>query len=430
MSEPGVERAAGEPEAERPPEVAAPTGGGKDEGARPDARAGAGAWWRRAGRRGRSADATPVVVTGVARVDTRTKRLVTRLTAGDIAVIDHADLDRVAAETLVDARPAAIVNVATSITGRYPNLGPLLICQSGIPLVDGVGAGVLDLVHDGDPVAVEGDALIAGGVVVATGTVQSVESLGAAIDEARKNMGAELERFASNTVEYVRDEISLLTGELALPPVDVDFAGRQALIVVRGIDYKEDLSLLRRSGYLRDLRPVLIGVDGGADALLEIGAVPDMIIGDFDSVSEETLRCGAQLIVHGYVDGRAPGAERLDRLGLSYTVFSAPGTSEDVAMLLAYEKGAELLVAVGTHSSMVEFLDKGRKGMASTFLVRMKVGSALVDAKGVSRLYRQSVRTGDLLALILAAVFTLAVTFALSEPMRLLVRAFWLTLTG
>jgi uncharacterized membrane-anchored protein len=436
VTEPGVERMAGDPGAEaerpveRPVEAAAPAGGGKDEGVGPDARVGPGAWWRRAGRRGHSAAAAPAVVTGVARVDTRTKRLVTRLAAGDIAVIDHADLDRVAAETLVDARPAAIINVATSITGRYPNLGPLLICQSGIPLVDGVGAGVLDLVHDGDPVAVEGDSIVAGGAVVATGTVQSVESLGLAIDEARKNMGAELERFASNTVEYVRDEISLLTGELAIPHVDVDFAGRQALIVVRGIDYKEDLSLLRRSGYLRDLRPVLIGVDGGADALLEIGAVPDMIIGDFDSVSEQTLRCGAQLIVHGYVDGRAPGAERLDRLGLSYTVFSAPGTSEDVAMLLAYEKGAELLVAVGTHSSMVEFLDKGRKGMASTFLVRMKVGSVLVDAKGVSRLYRQSVRTGDLLALILAAVFTLAVTFALSEPMRLLVRAFWLTLTG
>lgn len=418
MTGPGVERAGGEPGA---PAVA---GAGKDGGD------GSGAWWRRVPRRGRSSDATPGIVTGVARVDIRTKRLVTRLAPGDIAVIDHADLDRVAAEALVDARPAAIVNVAPSITGRYPNLGPLLICQSGIPLLDGVGAGVLDQVHDGDPVAVEGDSIIAGGAVVATGTVQSVGSLGVAIDEARKNMGPELERFASNTVEYVRDEITLLAGDLALPPVDVDFSGRQALIVVRGIDYKEDLSLLRRSGYLRDLRPVLIGVDGGADALLELGSVPDLIIGDFDSVSEETLRCGAQLIVHGYVDGRAPGAERLDRLGLPYTVFCAPGTSEDIAMLLAYEKGAELLVAVGTHSSMVEFLDKGRKGMASTFLVRMKVGSVLVDAKGVSRLYRQSVRTGDLLALILAAVFTLAVTFALSEPMRLLVRAFWLTLTG
>jgi uncharacterized membrane-anchored protein len=197
---------------------------------------------------------------------------------------------------------------------------------------------------------------------------------------------------------------------------------------VRGIDYKEDLSLLQQSGYLRGERPVVIGVDGGADALLEVGAVPDMIIGDFDSVSENALRCGAQLIVHGYTDGRAPGSKRLDDLGLPYSLFSAPGTSEDVAMLLAYEKGAELMVAVGTHNSMVEFLDKGRSGMASTILVRMKVGDALVDAKGVSRLYRTSVRTSDLVWMILAAIFTLAVALMLSEPVRLVLRAFWRSL--
>jgi uncharacterized membrane-anchored protein len=404
------------------------TGVGKDggDGAERDSRA----WWRRVARRAAPREGPPEVVTGVARVDTRTKRLVMRLAPGEVAVIDHADLDRVAAETLVDARPSAIVNVAPSITGRYPNLGPLLICQSGIPLVDDVGPGILDDLHEGDPVAVDGGDIIVGGAVVASGTRQTVDLLTAAIDEARDNMGPELERFAANTVEFVHQEIAILTADINAPEVDIDFRGRHALIVVRGIDYKEDLSLLRRSGYLRDIRPVVIGVDGGADALLELGATPDLIIGDFDSVSEETLRCGAQLIVHGYADGRAPGAERLDRLGLPYTVFSAPGTSEDVAMLLAYEGGAELLVAVGTHSSMVEFLDKGRKGMASTFLVRMKVGSVLVDAKGVSRLYRQSVRTGDLLALIVAAIFTLAVTFALSEPMRLLVRSFWSTLTG
>jgi uncharacterized membrane-anchored protein len=205
-------------------------------------------------------------------------------------------------------------------------------------------------------------------------------------------------------------------------------ASRHVLIVVRGIDYKEDLSLLQQSGYLRGERPVVIGVDGGADALLEIGAVPDIIIGDFDSVSERALRCGAQLIVHGYTDGRAPGGKRLDDMGLPYTTFSAPGTSEDIAMLLAYEKGAELMVAVGTHNSMVEFLDKGRAGMASTFLVRMKVGDALVDAKGVSRLYRSSVRTMDLVWMILAAAFTLAVALMLSEPVRLVLRAFWRSL--
>jgi uncharacterized membrane-anchored protein len=367
-------------------------------------------------------------VIGVARVDRRTKRLVKRLQPGDIAVINHEDLDRVAAETLVDAAPAAVVNAAASISGRYPNLGPLLLCQAGIPLVDDVGPEVMESIHEGAPITIDGGRVLVGSDVVATGVRQTTATVDAAVDVARANMGPELERFAENTVEYVREEIDLLTGTLDLPAVRCNIAGRHVLIVVRGIDYKEDLSLLQQSGYLRGERPVVIGVDGGADAVLEIGAVPDIIIGDFDSVSERALRCGAQLIVHGYTDGRAPGGKRLDDMGLPYTTFSAPGTSEDIAMLLAYEKGAELMVAVGTHNSMVEFLDKGRGGMASTFLVRLKVGDALVDAKGVSRLYRSSVRTMDLVWMILAAAFTLAVALMLSEPVRLVLRAFWRSL--
>jgi uncharacterized membrane-anchored protein len=397
-----------------------PDGGPLDD-ARPTRRAGRGPRRRRQG-------GVTGPVTGVARIDRRTKRLAQRLQPGDIAIIHHEDLDRVAAETLIDAGPVAVVNAAASISGRYPNLGPLLLCQAGIPLLDDVGPGVMDSLHEGSPVTVDGDRLLVGTELVATGTRQTLDTVDAAIDIARANMGPELERFAVNTVEYVHQEIELLTGDLDAPDLRVDMAGRQVLIVVRGIDYREDLSLLTQSGYLRDVRPVTIGVDGGADALLELGTVPDIIIGDFDSVSEAALRCGAQLIVHGYTDGRAPGAKRLADLGLDHTVFSAPGTSEDVAMLLAYQEGAELLVAVGTHNSMVEFLDKGRAGMASTFLVRMKVGGKLVDAKGVSRLYRSSVRTSDLVWMILAAVFTLAVALMLSEPVRLVLRAFWRSL--
>ena len=399
---------------------ASPTGGGPTGGV--DRRNG-----RRVGRPRRRNQANGPV-TGIARIDRRTKRLVKRLQPGDIAVINHEDLDRVAAETLVDAAPVAVVNAAASISGRYPNLGPLLLCQAGIPLVDDVGPEVMESIHEGAPITIDGDRVLVGADVVATGVRQTTATVDAAIDVARANMGPELERFAENTVEYVREEIDLLTGTLDLPAVRCKITSRHVLIVVRGIDYKEDLSLLQQSGYLRGERPVLIGVDGGADALLEIGAVPDIIIGDFDSVSERALRCGAQLIVHGYTDGRAPGAKRLDDMGLPYTTFSAPGTSEDIAMLLAYEKGAELMVAVGTHNSMVEFLDKGRAGMASTFLVRMKVGDALVDAKGVSRLYRSSVRTMDLVWMILAAAFTLAVALMLSEPVRLVLRAFWRSL--
>jgi uncharacterized membrane-anchored protein len=384
------------------------------------------------GPRGNGAPRPDEPITGVARVDRKTKRLVRRLQPGDIAVINHADLDRVAAETLVDANPVAVVNAAPSTTGRYPNLGPLLLCQAGIRLLDDVGADVMETVREGAEVALDGERLLDDGKVVAKGILQDMDSVQAAVDDARRNIGPELERFARNTVTYMRQELDLLTGALEMPETRTGrrLAGRHVLIVVRGIDYKEDLRLLRQSGYLNDVRPVLIGVDGGADALLEIGETPDLIIGDFDSVSEATLRCGAELVVHGYVDGRAPGAERLDELGLPYTVFSAPGTSEDIAMLLAHEHGAELIVAVGTHNSMVEFLDKGRAGMASTFLVRMRIGSTLVDAKGVSRLYQQTVRTRDLVLMVVAAVFTLAVVFALSEPARLVVRSFWVTLTA
>jgi uncharacterized membrane-anchored protein len=371
-------------------------------------------------------------IKGVARVDRKTKRLVKRLQPGEIAVIHHADIDRVAAETLVDAGPAAVINAAPSTTGRYPNLGPLLLCQAGIALVDDVGGEIMESVKEGSIVAIDGERILIDGDVVGTGVLQDMDRVDAAIDAARKNIGPELERFAKNTAVYMRQEIDLLTGTVDVPDTRTKFTDRQVLIVVRGIDYKEDLALLRQSGYLREVRPVLVGVDGGADALLEIGETPDVIIGDFDSVNEATLRCGAELIVHGYTSGRvsAPGAERLEKLGLPYTVFSAPGTSEDIAMLLAHEHGAELIVAVGTHNSMVEFLDKGRAGMASTFLVRMKVGSILVDAKGVSRLYKQSVKRGDLLLLVGAALFTLAIVVVLSQPIRLVLRAFWLTLTA
>ena len=369
-------------------------------------------------------------LTGVARVDRRTKALIGRLQPGEIAVIDHEDLDGVAAETLVGARPAAVVNASSSMTGRYPNIGPLALTEAGIPLIDAAGAEVM-AIEEGTRITIRDGTILLGDDEIATGERQTHEGLQARILAAKSTMGAELERFAENTLRYIQAEGHLLVDEPDVPEVPgVDFRGRHVLIVVRGVGYKDDLNLLRRSGYIADQKPVLIAVDGGADALLEVGRKPDVIIGDMDSVSEEALRCGARLIVHGYRDGRAPGGERLDDLGLDYEVYGSEGTSEDIAMLLSYEKGCELIVAVGTHNSMVEFLDKGRAGMASTFLVRMKVGMMLVDAKGVSRLYRSTVRTRDLFLLVLAAVFTMVVIVLVSEPIRLVIRTYWVSFTS
>ncbi|MBW8826575.1 MAG: hypothetical protein JF603_09535 [Acidobacteria bacterium] len=364
------------------------------------------------------------VVAGTARVGRRTKDLIRRIRPGDVAVIDHLDLDRVAAEGLVLASPAAVVNAAPSISGRYPNVGPLLIAAAGIPLIDSVGPDVMDAVRDGARLTIDGE-MVRAGAWSATGTRQSLVSLEEAVAAARASMGEELERFAENTLEYLRRERHLATDQPDLPEVGVDMRGRQVLVAVRGPDYREDLNALRQTGYMRELRPVTIAVDGAADALMAIGRKPDIIIGDFDSVSEAALRCGAVLVVHAYPGGKAPGADRLLELGLDHIVFEAPGTSEDIAMLLAYEKGAELIVAVGSHSSMTEFLDKGRAGMASTFLVRMKVGGILVDAKGVSRLYQQRVRKGDIALLVGAALFALIVVTAVSQPARLFIDNLW-----
>jgi len=361
--------------------------------------------------RGRTSEAAPGV-TGTVRVDRRTKNLTKRLRPGDIAVIDHVDIDRVSADSLVAAKVAAVVNASASTSGRYPNLGPGILNAAGIPLVDGVGKEVLDRLREGVPGRVEGNRLLVGDQVVAEGVEQTGETIAEAMAEARAGLSVQLEAFAANTMEYMKRERALLLDGVGVPDVSTQIEGRHALVVVRGYDYKEDLQALRP--YIRDYRPVLIGVDGGADALVEAGYQPDMIIGDMDSVSDDVLRCGAEVVVHAYADGRAPGLQRVLDLGVEAITFPASATSEDIAMLLADEKGASLIVAVGTHATLIEFLDKGRGGMASTFLTRLRLGGKLVDAKGVSRLYRSRISTLALVLLVLAALASIASALAVS----------------
>ena len=349
-------------------------------------------------------------ITGIARLDRRTKNLTKRLRPGDIALIDHVDLDRVSAEALADRQVAAVVNVAESISGRYPNLGPEILAEAEIPLIDGVGEDILKLVSEGDVIRIDEGVVYRGATSVAAGQIQDRESIATAMEASRAGLSAQLEAFTANTMEYLRRERDLLLDGVGVPDVDTNLDGRQVLIVVRGYDYQEDLQTLRH--YIREYRPVLIGVDGGADALLEAGYTPDLIVGDMDSVSDATLRCGAEIVVHAYRDGRAPGLDRLERLGVKSVLFPATGTSEDVAMLLADSKGASLIVAVGSHATLVEFLDKGRSGMASTFLTRLRVGPKLVDAKGVSRLYQNRIRSWQLVMLVVAGLLSLIVAVA------------------
>jgi uncharacterized membrane-anchored protein len=364
----------------------------------------------------------PARVVGVARVGPRTKDLAKRVGRGDIAVIDHRDLDRIAAESLLAAGVAAIVNADHSISGRYPNGGPERVVAAHVPLLDAVGSAVMDTVRDGEVVELREGALWRNGDKLATGELLTAEDIEQRMEDARSRIGTELRTFARNTLEYIDKEAEQTFQPLELPALRTKIRGRQALVVVRGLDYKSDLRALR--AYIREYQPVLIAVDGGADALIDDGRTPDIIIGDFDSLSPVALHCGAELVHHVHPDGRAPGLERLESARVPFERFVAEGTSEDAALLLAYEAGADLIVAVGTHATMVEFLDKGRKGMASTFLTRLRLGPMLVDAKGVSRLYQGRIRRRDIVLLVVSAVAAMVAIVYASHSLRVFLDGF------
>lgn len=357
-----------------------------------------------------------VAYQGTARLGRRTKELVRRLGAGDIAIIDHAELDRVSAEELVESGVRVVVNVSPSTSERFPNPGPLELVRAGVRLVDMPGAPLFEQVSDGERLSLHGARLYRNGVEIASGHELRVEELEELLAGQHLRVTDALESFAGNTMRYLREEGRLLTEGVPLPQLRTRFRDRHALVVARGPGYKRDLAIVRH--YIREFRPVIVAVDGGADALLAAGYRPDVIVGDMDSISDDALRRGAELVVHAYDDGRAPGRDRLDRMGLASVSVPMSGISEDLAMLLAYEKGAELIVAVGTHFNLVEFLERNRQGMSSTFLTRLKVGEVLVDARGVSRLFRQRAGVWPLVAFGLAAVGVVAAAIFGSPGLR------------
>ncbi len=364
--------------------------------------------------------------------DRRTKNLTKRLRPGDIAVIHHLDLDTTAAHALVDRKVSGVVNAVSSISGRYPNRGPGLLLEAGVPLLDEIGEEAFAHITDGAAATLEGASLRLANGECFTGSLMTPERLATQIEAARANLSVELDHFARNTLEFLNNEKSLLFDAIEAPEMRTRFTDRHVLIIVRGEGYKDDLAML--GDYLRDVRPILLAVDGGADALLEARLRPDVILGDMDSISDSALRCGAELIVHAYPKGDhrgAPGLERIQRLGLSATVFPSPGTSEDVAMLLADTLGARLIVAVGSHFSLEEFLDKGRSGMASTFLTRLRIGSKLVDAKGIARLWQgQRPKFSEFALLIFAAATPIVAVLFLTPMGQALLRpiSYWLRL--
>ena len=363
-------------------------------------------------------------IRGQVRLDRRTKNLLPRIKQGDIAVIDHADLDEMAAEGLLIRRVKAVVNTRPFITGHYPNRGPALLLERGVILLEMPDDSIFSRVREGEALELKGEWIYREDEPLVQGTFLTGKAVGEKLRRATENTARLLDDFVQNTLEYAKREKHLILGGIEIPSIRTSFRGRHALVVVRGQNYRQDLKAVLT--YIEEKKPVLVGVDGGSDALLEFGLKPDIIIGDMDSISDKALREGKEIILHAYPDGRAPGEAKCRSLGLDYRIFRAPGTSEDIALLLAYEKGAELVVALGTHSNMIDFLEKGRPGMASTFLVRLKVGSRLVDARGVSQLYEGRYKGRLLWWLVAAAILPVVLMFFFSPLLQHLARLFLL----
>jgi uncharacterized membrane-anchored protein len=366
-------------------------------------------------------------VVGTARVDRRTPAVVRKVRSGDVAVIDHLDLDRAHAQALLDAGVAAVVNASAFISGRYPNLGPELLAGAGVVLVDSIGAEGLKAIGDGSTIRVEDGQVFAGEHLLARGVALTPEVVAERMELARSGLTTQLSSFTHNTTEFLRREEDLLLHRQGVPELRTRLAGRPAVVVVRGFDYREDLRSLRR--YIREQRPVLIGVDAGADALLEAGMRPDVVVvgpqglgGDRADrggehgrdVSDKALRAAREVVLHTDRAGRAVGSDRLDRVGVRAQPMKASGTTEDIALLLADTAGASLVVAVGTHATLDEFLDQQRGGLASTFLTRLRLGPRFIDAKGAAQLYSGRVRLWHLALVLLAGLVALAAALAVT----------------
>ncbi len=341
---------------------------------------------------------------GRVRVDARTRKLATRLEAGDIAVIDHTDLDRSTAQLLIQARPSAVLNAAPSSSGRYPNLGPRLLLEAGIPLLDDLGSDIMTL-REGAEVTVDADRVLQKGQTVATGKRATTADVEATIEKARQGLSSQVRAFTATTGEYLEREADLLLGSAGLPQLATNLEGKALLVILDDSDTKAQLRSIRE--WIRDTHPLVIAVEGGVLRAKEAKLSPTVIVGDMELVPEKFLRSNAELVLCQGLDGNAPGRERLNKMGVDYQVIESSGTAVDGALLLAARSEASVIVTVGDRLTLEDFFDRGRTGMSATFFTHLRAGNRLVSAQAVAAIHRPRIRRTSIFFLILAAIIAL-----------------------
>lgn len=354
--------------------------------------------------------------TGTVRMDRRLGNVLRRSNPGDIAVIEYLDLDRSSAEALLAHGVAAVVNAVPFISGRFPNLGPELLAQAGVVLLDDVGPGVFSRIKDGARVRVHEDDVYLGDERVASGRRLELEDVQRLMDEARGGLTTQLQSLTHNTTEFLRREQDLLLHGKGVPELRTRLTGRPVVVVARDFAHRDELQRIR--SFIKEQHPVLVGADAGADSLIAAGLRPDLLVlgegglarpGGVESrvVSDKALTRSREVLLHSDASDRLVGADRLDRLGVRAHRLAAGGATEDIALLVADIKGASLIVTVGTHATLDEFLDRHRSGLASTFLTRLRVGPRLVDARSIPLLYAGRVRLWQLALVLLAGLIAL-----------------------
>jgi len=353
-------------------------------------------------------------VIGTARVDRDIDRLLRRVCPGDIVVLDVLDLDRITADALVDAEIAAVVNASTSVSGRYPNLGPEVLVANGVTLIDETGPEVFKKIRDGAKVRLYDGGVYSGDRRLIRGTERTDQEIADLMQEAKTGLVAHLEAFAGNAIEFIRSESPLLIDGIGIPDVDVELRRRHVVVVADEDHAAEDLKRLKP--FIKEYQPVLIGVGTGAEVLRKAGYRPQLIVGDPSELSTEVLKSGAQVVLPADADGHAPGLERIQDLGVGAMTFPAAGSATDLALLLADHHGAALLVTAGHSANIETFFDRARQhSNPSTFLTRLRVGEKVVDAKAVATLYHNRISGGAIALLILTMLITVIVALWVSR---------------
>ncbi|MFI7671692.1 putative cytokinetic ring protein SteA [Nocardia sp. NPDC049526] len=366
----------------------------------------------------KSTEALPGL-TGTARVDRNTRRLLKRVGPGDVVILDEMDLDRLTADRLVEAGVVAVVNTSPSISGRYPNLGPEVLAANGILLLDTVSSDAFRI-KDGTKVRIDEGVVYSDKLVkkepevLVTGIELTESDIAERMIEARNGLADHLEAFAGNTIEFIRTESALLIDGIGVPELELNMKNRHVVVVADGPEHADDLKRLKP--FIKEYAPIMVGVGRGADTLMKQGYRPDLIVGDPDEITTATLKSGAEMILPADTDGHAKGLERIQDLGIGATTFPSSGAASDLALLLAHHHGASLIVTAGAAASLDDFFDRGRRDSnPATFLTRLKIGTKLVDAKAVGTLYRNRASGTAIAMVVLAALVAVIVAMLASN---------------